>query len=214
MAAVLGYFAFEFYQYENTTFSKMTGYSYFDVWTNKKVRVAKNLLSTLEKVNGEQRLLLDLQIPSSEGNHHVDAIFLHESGLYIIDVKSMTGWISGREQDLEWIQSLHGDKQQVFENPIIVNQRTIYALQDILPDISSQVLQSLIIFTTECSFQKIELNSENIDVIKLPQLKNWAEQNLVGNALTAEDIKTIYTTLESMTQRKDVKLKNKGLSTN
>ncbi|MEK4231036.1 nuclease-related domain-containing protein [Solibacillus sp. FSL H8-0538] len=213
--SLFGYFAFSLYKHDDTIFSKITGYSYFDLWTNKKALASKKLLTVLNHVEGSHKILLDLLVPSASGTRHVDAVLLHESGIYIIDLKHMSGWISGREQDEEWVQLFHREKQRAFANPIHENRRSIFALQDALPEINYDLFETLILFTDSCSFQQIEIHSQNADVIKTTELKAWLTQ-LSGEVLSQTDIESIYKALEGMVQGKNalIKKQTKAVSLN
>lgn len=212
---LFGYFAVAIYLHDDSSFSKITGYSYFDLWANKKAHASKKLITALDKVSGTHRVLLNVQIPSSQGTHSIDAILLHESGIYVINVKQKSGWISGREQDTEWVQSLHGGKKVNFANPIHQNKRAIFALQDVLPEINKTLYETLILFTDDCSFQQIEILSNHTDVIKTTELKSWLRK-LDGERLTPNEIEAVYNALENMMQRKTQSSQKqaKSISTN
>lgn len=206
--AIIGYFVITIYQHDNTTFYKLTGYSYFDLWTNKKVSAAHKLVGALDHVQGAHKILVNVQVSLNDELHTIDGVFLHESGIYVINIKEMTGWINGREQDIQWVQLLHKGKQRAFENPIHETKRLSYALQDYLPEINEALFESLVVFTNDCSFQQVELQSDDVDVIKTPDLKQWAK-SLDGKRLTETEIQTIFSALEGIMEVKKVSSKIK-----
>ena len=63
---IVGYFAMNIYRHDNTPFYKLTGYSYLDVLTNKKVRTTYKLVNELEQVKGVHKVLVDLQVPIND----------------------------------------------------------------------------------------------------------------------------------------------------
>ncbi|MEG0471656.1 MAG: nuclease-related domain-containing protein [Solibacillus sp.] len=215
LIAILGYFSMKTYQHDNTTFYKLTGYSYFDVMTNKKIRTTYMLVEKLDEVNGPHKIVVNVQLPTNEALQPIDAVLIHESGIYVINMLEMSGWINGREQDLQWTQLLHKDKSSLFNNPIHETKRLNLALQDQLLEVDEQVFESLVLFTNDCSFQNIELLSDNVDVIKTSGIKKWTK-SLQQQRLSETDIQTIYAALEGMMQVKNntTKVKKAVLSSN
>lgn len=201
LVLVVGYFIVAIYRHDDSKFSKLTGYSYFDLWTNKKAKAANKLVVALDKVKGPHKVLVDLQVPNGKSFQQIDALLIHESGIYVIDVKKMSGWISGREQDNEWTQLLHRNKTNTFPNPLRENKRGIQALQEILPEVNRDLFETLILFTNDCSFQQIELYSNNVDVIKTPGLNSWVN-SLGGDVLSQSEIDSLYIALEGYMQVK------------
>lgn len=213
--AIVGYFAISIYRHDNTSFYKLTGYSYFDLWTDKKVREKHHLVKALDTVKGPHKILVNLEVPSNETLLPIDAVLLHESGIYVIKVKAMTGWVNGRERDIQWTQLLHKDKSRLFDNPVHETKKQNYALQDQLPEMTAELFETIVIFTNDCSFQQVEIQSEDVDVIKASELKNWVG-SLSGQRLTETEIQSIYAALEGMMNVKNttVTLKNTISSTN
>ncbi|ATP42103.1 5,10-methylenetetrahydrofolate reductase [Solibacillus sp. R5-41] len=215
LIAILGFFAMKTYQHDNTTFYKLTGYSYLDVWTNKKVRTSHKLVGILDEVKGPHKIVVNVQLPTNEALQPIDAVFIHETGIYVINILEMSGWINGREQDLQWTQLLHKDKSKLFNNPVHETKRLNFALRDYLAEVNEEVFESLVLFSNDCSFQNIELFSENVDVIKSSAIKKWTK-NLQQQRLSETDIQTIYSALEGMMQVKNnaPKVKKTVLSSN
>lgn len=184
------------YLYDGTEFSKLTGYTFFDILTKEKANRLIKLMSRLSKIKGEHKLLVDVQVPINDTTYSVDAVLVHESGVYVIDGVSLNGWISGREHDVEWIQALHNNKYETFTNPIMVNKRIIAILQEQLPEVNKDVYFSVSLFNDGCSFQKIEIESTKVEVLKLNELKKWTTE-INGQLLSKEEIEGIYNALES-----------------
>lgn len=186
--------AISLYIYENSQFSKITGYSYFKIWTNKDIRLRFSLVRILHKVPGEYKVLLNVKLPA-EQNRIVDAIFIHTSGVYVVDLRKANGWIFGREQDTEWAQAVHHDKIMKFDNPITENCQSILLLKQLLPKTDVNRIHSLIVFSNNCVFSKIEVQSNNVEVIKTNEVKKYlSDQKEV--VLTNDQIHSIYTALE------------------
>lgn len=194
---LFGTFAFVLYKYDDSEFSKVTDYTFWDVWTKKKVHAAYKLMTLLDHVEGEHKVLLNLQVPNQTNKEIIDALLIHESGLFIMNFEHKNGWISGREQDANWTQLLHHDKKLVFQNPMHKGQRGMYALQQQLPNLSADIYETLIVFSNNCSFQKIELHSKKTDVMKIKDLKKWLPK-LNGSILSSAEIQDIYDQLKGL----------------
>lgn len=186
-------FAVSLYLYENSQFSKITGYSYFSLWNNNKIRYTYKLSRLLKKVNGEHKILFNLVLPSS--GRKIDALLIHKSGLYVIHAKQLGGWIYGNEKDIHWAQVLQRDRLNKFNNPIIENKLRIIDLKQNLPEVNKELYHSLIVFDGSCSFKKIEIYSNFVDVVKTHELKSLWKMEL-EERLTKEDINKVYKTLE------------------
>lgn len=209
---IVGYFMVNIYRHDNSAFYKLTGYSYLDMVANKKIRTMYKMVNDLDQVNGSHKVLVDVQVPVNGELQTISGLLLHESGIYVLNLKEKSGWINGREQDLEWKELLHQEKSRAFENPIHEAKRLIYALQDQLPEVDEQAFQSVVLFTDGCSFQKIEIESDGVDVLKVGELKKWGS-SLKGKVLSETDIQTLFVTLEGSMNKKSATLKaNKPVS--
>ena len=209
---IVGYFMVNIYRHDNSAFYKLTGYSYLDMVANKKIRTMYKMVNDLDQVKGSHKVLVDVQVPVNDELQTISGLLLHESGIYVMNLKEKSGWINGREQDLEWKELLHQEKSRAFANPIHETKRLIYALQDQLPEVDEQAFQSVVLFTNGCSFQKIEMVSEDVEVLKVGELKRWGS-SLQGKVLSETDIQTLFATLEASMNKKSATLKaNKPVS--
>lgn len=212
--AIVGYFVFKIYNHDNSSFYKTTGYSYFDVMMNKSIRTSYKLMQELEQASGTQKVMLNLQIPIHEEVQVIDALFLHESGIYVVNLQGKSGWINGREQNIQWKELLHKDKKRLFDNPIHETKRLINGLQDQLPEVDSALFEAVIVFANDCSFQQVEIYSNNVEVLKMSELKKWTK-SLTRNRLSEPDIETLYNALSEMMSKKNTTLQAKPVvSTN
>lgn len=194
---LFGIVAFVIYKYDDSEFSKATDFTFWDVWTKKKVHAAYKLMTLLGHVKGEHKVLLNLHVPYQKNKEIIDALLIHESGIFIMTIEHKNGWISGREQDIEWTQLLHNDKKQVFQNPVHKGQRGMCAIREQLPNISADVYETLVVFSNNCSFQKVELHSKKTDVMKTKDLNKWLSK-LNGSILSSTEIQQIYDELKGL----------------
>lgn len=195
IVAIVGYFLFAIYTHDDSIFTKKTGYSYVDTLLNKQAKTTKQLYDTLVLPNTDNYLLTNVQLPEGTTTRKLDAVFIHESGIYALKAEYKNGWIVGREFDAEWFNLLHKGKKETFDNPVNEAKRAVFAMRGILPELSAETFNPMVIFSNDCSFQKIELESNHIDVMKANELKKW-RQTLAGQRLTASEMATAYAALQ------------------
>ena len=205
---IVGYLAYKIYSHDNTVFYKITGYSYFDVLMKKRVRTLNKVMHDLEQAKGSRKVMVNLQIPVYEELHSIDAILLHESGIYVVNIKDKSGWINGREQNIEWKELLHKNKIRTFNNPIHETKRLVNALQDQLPEVDATLFESVVVFTNDCSFQQIEIHSQNVEVLKMSDLNSWTK-TLDRKRLTEADIETLFSALEGFMNGRNTEVQSK-----
>lgn len=211
LIAIIGYFIIKLYSHDNTTFYQLTGYSYFDVLMNKSVRTSYQLIKELEHVQGTKKIMVNLQLPVHNEVQTIDALLLHESGIYVMNVKKKSGWINGREQSIEWIELLHKNQKQVFNNPIHETKRLFHTLKNQLPEVDGTLFEIMVVFTNDCSFQQVEIQSSNIEVLKIGELKKWAT-TIEGKRLSDTEIENLYAILENFMRGKNTTLRSKTVT--
>lgn len=192
-------FAFRVYTYENSEFRKMTGYSLFNIWTNPHIKNTYLLVQSLKYLQGEYKLLLNLAFPTSGGKRKLDAIVIHESGIYVFNIQHKNGWIYGREQDEQWAQATNNKNKLIpFANPIIETKKSILDLQEQIANEKSDLFHLVILFTDNCSFKKIVVKSNNVSVMKINEMKHFWKAG-TEQKMSAQEIDSVYQTLKQYT---------------
>lgn len=120
------------------------------------------------ELTGCCKILMNLQIPTGDGKTtEIDLLLIHETGLYVFEMKHYKGTIYGKASDQKWTQYFRTAPNSHFYNPILQNQYHIKALQKMFPDIP---IHSLIVFTSlECDL-RVECNELDITVCQLGNL--------------------------------------------
>lgn len=179
----------------------MTGYSYFDLWKDKTARHTYKVVSTLRKTSGDFKILTNLHIPVSTNKEKIiDIVFLHESGLYLINISKEDGWVYGREMDNKWTIATYGDKKEEVKNPLIDHQNIIAVFSQIFPQVQKDWIYSLAVFSANSSFKMIELYTKNVDVLKLSELKKYWDHK--DSTITKTEIETIAQSLSKLVKQK------------
>lgn len=95
--------------------------------------------------------LNNVTIPTPDGTTQIDHIIVSRYGIFVIEAKTMKGWIFGNENSAEWTQSFPGGKFK-FQNPLRQNYRHTKSLSDFL-GIAHAKLHSVVMFWGESTFK-------------------------------------------------------------
>lgn len=93
----------------------------------------------------------DILIPASSRPTQIDHIIVSEFGIFVIETKTMSGWIYGDADSARWTQTYH-DKKYYFQNPLRQNYLHTKTLSEFLK-IDHQKIFSVVVFWGDCEFQ-------------------------------------------------------------
>lgn len=94
----------------------------------------------------------------------IDAVLIHDSGVYLFDRKKNKGWISGTESDDSWIVTTKNEEQLSIVNPV---KQTLAQTDWLKKHIQSIVdVYSIIIFPEESNLISVSNSYPKIKVIK------------------------------------------------
>ena len=169
--------------------------------------IGENIIySALNKVRGRKALLPNCYIPvGQKGTTEIDMIFLHESGLYVIESKNYSGWIFGNEEQDHWTQCLRGKfhttQKHSFYNPLRQNETHICALMELLKD-DTVPYYSYVVFGNNCELKNVQLTSGKHHVTYALYLRKDIEYNArrTGIQLSDEKIDALYVILVNCLQ--------------
>lgn len=159
----------------------------------------------LARIKGRKAFLPNCYIPKHNGGTtEIDLIFLHESGVYVIESKNYSGWIFGDEEQEYWTQCLQSvggiAAKKQFYNPLWQNEIHIYALMELLQD-DIFPYYSYIVFGDNCELKNIRLTSGNHHVTYyeylLQDISGNAQQ--MGRCLSNEKMDELYSLLVKFT---------------
>lgn len=119
-------------------------------------------------IPGTCKILMNLEIPVPGGKKtEIDLLLIHETGLYVFEMKHYKGTIYGKAHENRWTQYFRTAANNPFYNPIKQNQYHIQALRNRFPGIP---VHSFIVFTSpECDL-RVECNESDITVCRLCEL--------------------------------------------
>ena len=145
-------------------------------------------------LSGNCKILMNINIPSAHGKTtEIDLLLIHETGLYVFEMKHYKGTIYGKPHEQNWTQYFRTAPNQRFRSPVAQNQYHIDALKKIVSDIP---IHSYVVFTSnECDL-RVECNDPNITVCTLYNL-HYQLQNISSrpSVLNMEQINHLFCTL-------------------
>lgn len=113
-----------------------------------------------KSIYGMCKLIMNLNVPTTNSKTtEIDMVMIHESGLYVFEIKHYKGTIYGKDTDKTWTQYFRTTKNNTFKNPMEQNAYHVQALKNLLPNIP---MFSIVVFTNDdCD---IRVNNTNPDV--------------------------------------------------
>jgi superfamily II DNA helicase RecQ len=157
--------------YDRSNYKKESGNKFWSVMRDKGKYGEYLSFKILEKITGANRILTNVYLPKGNGDTtEIDLIYIHETGIYVLESKNYSGWIFGDEKSKYWMQTLKNGQKQKFYNPIWQNNTHIKYLMKVLK-VDESFIKSIIVFSERCTIKKMEVNSENIKVINRYELK-------------------------------------------
>lgn len=156
-----------------------------------------------KSIIGNGKILMNLNVPvDNSKTTEIDLILIHETGLYVFEIKHYKGTIYGKDTDAIWTQYFRTAKNNTFKNPIEQNKYHIQALKKLLPEMS---IHSCIVFTNyDCDIRVTNLNKK-IDICKLINIDKTLEYRFAKstNKYSISDIDNIFEKLSIYSQMKE-----------
>jgi restriction system protein len=99
----------------------------------------------------EYRPIHNVTLPTPDGTTQIDHIFVSRYGVFVVETKNLTGWISGDEQQAMWTQKIYRNTYK-FQNPLHQNFKHVKALEAAL-NIPAEIFHSVVVFTGISTFK-------------------------------------------------------------
>ena len=191
-------------QYKSSQYYQTTNNSFWSVFSDSgmqgEYKVAKQLQNFSLLPN--YKILFNLYIPKENGETtEIDLILITPYGLFVIESKNYSGWIFGNTNNKFWTQTLSagrwGVNKEHFYNPIKQNANHILHLKNLLKiDIP---YWSIIAFSDDCEFKKVNYDNAKVMVIHQFELYNTIQSildNCQHKQLTDEAVEKLYNYLQ------------------
>ena len=179
----------------------------FETQKNKGERFEGQIAGRLLSVPGYGKVLRNLYFTKSNGEtSETDVIFVHNSGIYVIEAKNYSGWIFGSEKNTYWTQSLRGARKNRFYNPLMQNEAHAEYMRrfmrEKLPHLRSTIY-SFVVFSDDSSFKDVTLKyaSRNTLMHFSELYRNVSgEFARYGNVYSDSEVDEIFEALKPLTQ--------------
>lgn len=129
------------------------------------------LSEVLQKIEGKFKVLMNLNVPIDGKTTEIDLLMIHETGIYVFEVKNYKGTIYGDMDGKRWTQYFRTVKNNMFLNPVLQNEYHIRALHKLG---MNQPMYSAIAFTNQACQLKINDHGfgHQEDVMMVDELAN------------------------------------------
>ncbi len=143
-------------------------------------------------VPGCCKILMNLEIPvTPTSKTEIDLLLIHETGLYVFEVKHYKGTIYGKDTDATWTQYFRTAKNQVFKNPMQQNGYHVRALKGLLPSLP---VYSVVVFTNDECDIRVNNSDPHVDMCSLKDLQSTLINRFAygAKALSMEQIDGVF----------------------
>jgi len=97
------------------------------------------------------RRLHNVTLSLPHGTTQIDHVFLSPYGIFVLDTKSMNGWIFGSEKQAQWTRNIY-KRTYTFQNPLRQNYKHLKALET-SEGVNLEHLHSAITFVSGSTFK-------------------------------------------------------------
>lgn len=155
----------------------------------------------IENVNNSL-FVFNSYVEKENESTEIDLIMLHQSGLYVFEIKNFNGWIFGSENDKTWTCTYGRNGKEKFFNPIWQNKKHINYLKTILEP-KNIPIYNYVVFGRNSELKSINLNSKIAKVISINEIKKeFKNNNRLNNTVIKEDeLVEIFNLLYSLSER-------------
>lgn len=103
----------------------------------------------LDKQN--YHLIKNVTLPTEKGTTQIDHIIVSRYGVFVIETKTMKGWLFGSPTQKQWTQKINNYSSQ-FQNPLHQNYKHLKTLQNIL-GLTDDKLHPVVVFAGSSRFK-------------------------------------------------------------
>lgn len=185
-----------------SNYFKETGYTERDLMADDGIYGEYLTYEYLYKSPGYSKTLCNLYIERANSYiSEIDLVFIHETGIYVIESKNYSGWIYGRDKDQYWTQVLKNGEKFRFYNPIKQNATHLDAVLEVLYALTDKFLFNIVVFSERCELKSVTYDNLNTSVINrdvLPLFMRYENLNSPKH-LSKKEIDLLYDMLKPYT---------------
>lgn len=142
-------------------------------WFSRGARGERTVSGKLHGLGEHYIVLDDLLIPNAHGDTQIDHVVVSPFGVFVIETKCWTGWISGGENTDQWTQTIYKEKYDK-PNPIYQNKVHVEAVKLALKSYGDVVVVPIVVIV-DCD--RLMVNTPNYTVIRTNALKSEVLQH-------------------------------------
>ncbi len=154
----------------------------------------------LSKLNKDDYIVLNNVMLSTEGveganinSSQIDHVIVSKYGLFSIETKNYTGWISGSENGAKWTQTIYKTKN-TFMNPIRQNYGHVKTLEAVLDRLGmSAPIYPIVAFPRDAD---LKVKVEKTDVVHWGQLVTTITKRSMDEVLSEGQMREIVDYLQ------------------
>lgn len=184
------------------------GLVFFFALTPKGRAGEKRLFKELKKLPKEYAIHNDVVLATEKGTTQIDHVVVSPYGVFVIETKNYTGWIFGKENDKEWLQTIahyensHGEtvERTKFLNPIRQNYGHVKAVEKICKDYPGLPIVPLVVFAGDAVFKNVQCTSYVIHLYELTDIIQEYREAKV----TPEEAAALSQNLAMFDKRKEI----------
>lgn len=96
-------------------------------------------------------LIKNVTLPTADGTTQVDHVLVSKYGVFVVETKSLKGWIFGSANQKTWTQKIYRHSNR-FQNPLHQNYKHVKTLQMML-GLDDHQIHSVVAFMGDCTFK-------------------------------------------------------------
>lgn len=153
-----------------------------------------------KNIPGNCKILMNLNVPTKkEKTTEIDLVLIHETGIYVFEIKHYKGTIYGDDTGNIWTQYFRTTKNNTFKNPILQNAYHIEALKSIFNDVP---LKSVVVFTNRNCDIRVTNYNPDINICTMYNLNKTLEQIFKNSEIkySLEEIDLMFDKLSKYSQ--------------
>ena len=138
-----------------------------DILSDKGVSGEFAIYKLIRELDLGGYVLANLYVPYKGATTEIDLMWIHKTGVYVIESKNYSGSVYGYEDTKNWAQYL-GGKKYSFYNPIKQNKTHMNVLA--ANGVPEEHMQSIIVFGAHTTLKKVTVSDAAPPIITLEQL--------------------------------------------
>ena len=146
-------------------------------------------------IPGPCKFLMNLHIPTEQNRStEVDLLMIHETGIYVFEIKHYKGIIYGNTDDGIWTQFFKTTKNYVFENPVHQNGYHIRALKQ---QFTQTPMHSVIVFSNKECDVRVQNSNPNLLISSVTSISNDLRRYISSqrSSVSVDNLEAIFNAL-------------------